>query len=210
MSESLPFEVEVWFDLVCPFCYIGKRRLERALAALGRPVRRVYRSFQLSPDAPRQTDLDLNVLLGQRYGLSRSQATEANAQVAELGRQYGLHFDFAAARWANSLDAHRLLKLAALFGRQDALLELLYSAFFAQGLPIGEPATLKTLAACAQIPAEEVEHLLASERFRDELAADRVMALRLGVQSVPTYRIRDRMMRSEDITPEALVRLANT
>jgi predicted DsbA family dithiol-disulfide isomerase len=207
-NQSAPLDVEVWFDIVCPFCYIGKRRLEGAMRQYGGLVRVSYRSYQLSPEAPRQTDDDLNTLLQRRYGMSRAQALEANSNAGELAASFGLHFDFAAARWANTFDAHRLIKLASKHGLQDAAVESISKAFFSDGRRIGEPATLRALTIDIGVPAEEVDQVLDSERFADEIARDRSEAARIGLRGVPLYRIGGESMGSESINASTLARFA--
>lgn len=193
--------IDVWFDLVCPFCYIGHERLKRALSQSDISCAVNLHAFQLSPEAPQQTALDLNVLLQQRYKMSSAQAEDANAQVAKTGAALGLNFSFAAARWANSYDAHRLIKLAATQGLAAEMAERLYRAFFSEGALIGQRQTLTELALEVGLTPDSVA--LAFERddsFRDEIERDRADAERLGLRSVPFYRIQGQTISSEQIS----------
>jgi predicted DsbA family dithiol-disulfide isomerase len=201
--------IDVWFDVVCPFCYIGRRRL---IAVLER-TRRVqdveirHHAYQLSPEAPRQTDDDLNTLLAQRYNMTRVQAVETNRRVGEQAQAYGLQFAFDRARWANTRDAHRLIKLAAERGMEDTLLEALYSGFFVAGRRIGDPEDLMRLAMDAGIERSAVRDMLNSERFNDEIAMDRSNGIAAGLRGVPFYVIGEQRGGSELITMDNLTRL---
>jgi predicted DsbA family dithiol-disulfide isomerase len=140
--------------------------------------------------------------------MSREQALEANSRAADLAASFGLNFDFAAARWANTFDAHRLIKLAAQYDLQDATVESISRAFFSDGRKIGEPATLRTLALAVGLPAADVDQVLSSGRFADDIAHDRSEAARLGLRGVPLYRIRGEGLGSESINAPTLARLA--
>jgi protein disulfide-isomerase len=201
--------IQVWFDVVCPFCYIGKRRLSAAIARLSRPqdARVAFHAFQLSPEAPAQTDEDLNSLLQQRYGMTRAQAIKANAEVGEQALSYGLKFDFTRARWANTRNAHRLVKLAAHHGRGGEMVEAVSSAFFVEGLRIGESGALLTLGARVGLPDDEVAALLAGDRFDEAISRDRAEATREGLRGVPFFVVGGERGGSEMVTPANLERL---
>jgi len=200
--------IELWFDLVCPFCYIGRRRLQRAVADSGSNVRIAYRAFQLSPDAPSQSSENLSQVLSQRFGITVAQAREANAQVTEIARSWQLDFDLESARWANTFDAHRLMKLAAEHQREDAMVETLYSAFFVEGERIGDLANLKRLGVRAGIPSDAIDRLENREAFASEVAEDREEARKAGVSAVPSYRIGGDLLVADQLTPQAIRRMA--
>src|SRR5690348_15277328 len=110
-----PMQVEIWSDVVCPWCYIGKRRFESALAGFKHrdQVEIVWKSFELDPNAPRTLDHSLDEMLSQKYGMSREKAAAANARVTSLAAQEGLDYHLEQARPGNTFDAHRLIHLAA-------------------------------------------------------------------------------------------------
>jgi predicted DsbA family dithiol-disulfide isomerase len=159
-------DVEIWSDVVCPWCYIGKRRFEAALGAFEHrdQVRVTVRSFELDPSAPRSLDVDAITNIAQKYGVSVEQARAMQQNVVDLGAAEGLDLRFDIVRRGNTFDAHRLLHLAAEHGLQWELKERLMRGYFTEGVPIGEPAALERLATDVGLPAEEVREVLDSDR----------------------------------------------
>jgi predicted DsbA family dithiol-disulfide isomerase len=182
-------KVEIWSDVACPWCYVGKRRFEAALDRFEHrdAVEVTWRSFELDPDAPRERDVDLATHLAQKFGTSREEAVVMQQRVVDIGADEGIGFRPDIARSGNTFDAHRLLHLAAEHGRQGELKERLMSAYHVEGEPIGDPATLERLAIEAGLPAEEVHELLASERFADEVRDDERTAAGFGIGGVPFF-----------------------
>ena len=162
-------KVEIWSDVACPWCYVGKRRFEAALDGFEHrdAVEVTWRSFELDPGAPRERDVDLATYLAQKFGTSREEAVAMQQRVIDIGTAEGIGFRPDIARSGNTFDAHRLLHLAAEHGHQGELKERLMSAYHVEGEPIGDPATLERLAIEAGLPAAEVRELLAGERFAD-------------------------------------------
>jgi predicted DsbA family dithiol-disulfide isomerase len=186
-----PMRVEIWSDVVCPWCYIGKRRFESALASFKYrdQVEIVWKSFQLDPGAPRTSDLSLDEMLSKKYGMSREKAAAANARVTSLAAQEGLDYHLDQARPGNTFDAHRLIHLAAAHGKQGEMKERLMRAYFTEGQPIGEVETLVKLAAEVGLDAEEARAVLASDTYADEVTADEREARQLGITGVPFFVI---------------------
>jgi predicted DsbA family dithiol-disulfide isomerase len=182
-------KVEIWSDVVCPWCYIGKRRFESALAGFDHPegVEVVWRSFQLDPGAPRAQEGSSLEHLAGKYGMSLEQAGAAQARVSELARAEGLDFRLADTRRGNSFDAHRLLQLARARERQDALKERLLRAYFSEGEPIGDPHVLERLAVEAGLDRAQAAETLAGDRFADEVRDDERSARALGIRAVPFF-----------------------
>jgi predicted DsbA family dithiol-disulfide isomerase len=182
-------QVEIWSDVVCPFCYVGKRRFEAALAAFPHrdAVDVTWRSFELDADAPRTQPGSLVDLLAAKYRIPREGAAEMHAHVTALAAAEGLSFRLDDARSGNTLDAHRLIHHAAAHGHQDAAKERLLRAYFSEGRAIGERATLIDLAADLGLDADEVRTMLASTAFVDAVRADEEDAARLGVRGVPFF-----------------------
>ena len=183
-------KVEIYSDVACPWCYIGKRRFERALAAFpgARGVEVVYRPYQLNPDAP-ATAVPLQRYLAQRFG---AQGAQMARQVTDTARAEGIVMDFDSALSANTLDAHRLLRLAEHeYGAavQQAVKEKLLEAHFGLGADIGDTGVLETVAAAAGLDAERVRGYLAGEEGRREVKEEIAQARRLGITAVPTFVI---------------------
>ena len=182
-------KVEIWSDIVCPWCYIGKRRFESAVAGFehGDEVEVVWRSFELDPAAPRQRELSSTEHLAQKYGMSLEQAAASQERVTAVAASVGLAYDLEGRNGGNSFDAHRLLHLAAESGRQDELKERLLRAFFSEGEAIGEPEVLQRLALDVGLDADEVRELLAGDRFAEAVREDERLARALGIDGVPFF-----------------------
>ena len=181
-------QIEIWSDVVCPWCYIGKRRLERALGEFEHAdeVEVTWRSFQLNPDTPPGTAVPTRDYLAQRFG---PQAQDMTARVAELGKAEGLTLDFASSLTVNTLEAHRLLHLAADLGIGDAAKERLLRAHFTEGADLSDHETLTRLLAEAGADQARVREVLAGTEYADAVADDIEMARRLGASGVPFFVI---------------------
>ncbi|HEY7770785.1 DsbA family oxidoreductase [Longimicrobium sp.] len=183
-------KVEIYSDVACPWCYIGKRRFERALAAFpgADQVEVVYRPYQLNPDAPAAA-FPLQQYLAQRFG---AQGAQMARQVTQTARAEGIAMNFDSALAANTLDAHRLLRLAERefgAGVQQALKEKLLEAHFGQGADVGDAGVLETLAADAGMDGARVRGYLAGDEGRREVKDEIAQAQRLGITAVPTFVI---------------------
>jgi predicted DsbA family dithiol-disulfide isomerase len=182
-------DVEVWSDIVCPWCYIGQRRLRSVLEREGRgDVIVVGRSFELNPVGPRTTDRTLPELLAERYGLSESDARMANARVTEAAAHEGLEYHLDRARPGNTFDAHRLLQLATRLGRREPVEERFMRAYFTEGEPIADTGTLRRLAVGAGLASAEVDRVLAGTEFADDVRREEDRARQLGARGVPFFR----------------------
>jgi len=189
--------IDIWSDVVCPWCYIGKRRLERVLADRGLvdQAEIVWHSFQLDPSARSDDPRDLAERLGEKLGGGRELGLQANARVSALALDEGLEFDFANAKSANTVDAHRLLHLALELVQsgdlppngQDRLKERLLRAYFTEGEALGDHATLTRLAVEAGLPADVVADVLKGNEYAGEVAADQAQAVAYGATGVPFF-----------------------
>jgi predicted DsbA family dithiol-disulfide isomerase len=184
-------KVEVWSDVVCPWCYIGKRRLERALEgfAHGDQVEVVWRSFELDPGAPPIHPGAPADRLAAKYGMSRQQAVAAQDHLTAVARGDGLDFHLATARSGNSFDAHRLVHLAALEGVQDRMKERLFSAYLIEGLPIGDVDTLIALASEVGIERTRAAEVLSGDTYGAAVREEEKEARGLGISGVPFFVI---------------------
>jgi predicted DsbA family dithiol-disulfide isomerase len=184
-------QVEIWSDVVCPWCYLGKRRFERALAGFshGDDVQVVHRSFELDPSAPAGVMTPTVDLLAVKYGMSPAQAQQAQRQMEERAAADGLTFRMSGLRSGNTRDAHRLLQLAKDAGRQGELMEGLQRAYFTDQESIFDHESLVRLAAAAGLDADEVSDVLASDRYTDHVETDEKMAQALGATGVPLFVI---------------------
>jgi predicted DsbA family dithiol-disulfide isomerase len=184
-------QVEIWSDVVCPWCYLGKRRFERALASFAHrdDVDVVYRSFELDPSAAPGVTTPTVELLAGKYGMSVAQAHHAQQQMERRAEQDGLSFRMDGLRSGNTRDAHRLLHLAKVRGRQAELAERLHRAYFVDQVSIFDQASLADLAAEVGLDRDEVTQVLSSDEFDDQVRADEETARSLGATGVPFFVI---------------------
>jgi len=181
--------VEIWSDVMCPFCYIGKRKFEKALGQFPHKddIKIIWKSFQLDPSTV--TDPSLNTIenLRLKKGWSKEQAAETIAHVADIAMQVGLNFNFDKAVVANSFDAHRLSHLAKKYNLQNELEEKLFSAYFTEGKNTADHETLLNIALEIGLDKTEVSDLLKGNTFTNEVHQDVEQAQQLGVRGVPFF-----------------------
>jgi predicted DsbA family dithiol-disulfide isomerase len=186
--------IDIWSDLVCPWCYIGKRRFERALDAFPHrnEVEVVHRSFQLDPASPNGHVRNHRDVLMSKYGLSEGQANAAQVTMEQTAAGEGLEFRLVGGVTGNTFDAHRLLHLARERGLQDGIIEQLYRAHFTQQRSIFDHDCLATLAAEAGLDADEVCRVLNSDAYADAVRKDNNEARALGASGVPFFVLDNR------------------
>jgi len=184
-------KVEIWSDVVCPWCYIGKRRFESALAQFehGDQVEVIWRSYQLDPHAPRASEQKTLEMLAQKYGVSVEQAAKMQARVSAIAAQEGLEYHLDQTRHENTFDAHRLLHLAAERGFQSEAEERFFRAHFTEGKALGDAETLVQLAAEVGVAKEEARATLDSDAYADAVRADIRRARMFGIQGVPFFAV---------------------
>ncbi|MHB1487289.1 MAG: DsbA family oxidoreductase [Acidimicrobiales bacterium] len=182
-------KVEIWSDVVCPWCYIGKRRFEAALSHFTdrEAVEVTWRSFELDPNAPTVRHGDPLEGLARKYGMSLGQAQATYQHITEVAAGEGLDFQLHTTRSGNTMDAHRLLHLAKASGHQDALKERLLAAYLTEGRTIGDPATLVELADAVGIDSDQARDTLAGDTYRSDVRADEAEAEELGISGVPFF-----------------------
>ena len=185
MSEAL--QVEIWSDVQCPWCYIGKRRFETALARSGENVNITYRSFELAPDTPVDFEGTPADYLSDRKGISPDQARAMMAQVTEIAAGEGLAYDFDHVHQTNTVLAHELLHLAKEHGLQAELKERLLAAYFEQGRHVGKLEELADLGADVGLDRGEILAALDDHRSRPAVESDMAQAVAYGIRGVPFY-----------------------
>ena len=183
--------VEIWSDVVCPWCYIGKRQFETALASFPHQdeVTVEWRSFELDPNAPARRQLSTHQQLAKKYGMTEDQARAATDRVTGVAGEVGLDFRWDDAKSGNTFDAHRLIHLAATHGLGGEAKEALMAAYFAEGAPIGERDALQQVGKDIGLDADEVSTALDGDAFADDVRADEKLAGELGISAVPFFVI---------------------
>ena len=182
-------KVEIWSDVVCPWCYIGKRRFERALEAFeGRDdVEVEWRSFQLNPDQPRGAVDDHSEYLARKMGASPAQIREMNERVTGLAAAEGLEYHFETYKVVNTIDAHRILHLAKAHGLGNEAHERLLRAQLVEGQLLEDPATLARLAGEIGVDEAEAADALATGAYEASVELDFTEARELGIDAVPFF-----------------------
>lgn len=183
--------IDIWSDIACPWCYVGKRRLEAALARFPEreSVEIMWHAFELDPSAPRVRDKSVSYAarLGQKYGASTAQAQGMIDRMTNVARADGLDFHFERIQPGNTFDAHRVVHLAAERGQQDAMKERFLRGYLCEGEPIGDPETLVRLASEVGLDAQEVRTTLASDTYAQDVRTDEKEARENGVTGVPFF-----------------------
>jgi predicted DsbA family dithiol-disulfide isomerase len=185
MKETA-MHIEIYSDVVCPWCYVGKRRLERALAAFGGEVRTTWRPFQLNPTMPLD-GMDRKTYLEAKFG-SLDAFERLEGQVVAAGAEERIPFAFEQIqRTPNTFAAHRLIWHAQRHGKQDAVVEALFRVYFVEGQDIGNPWILARVATEAGLARDRSEAFLTSDEGADEVRAEEAAGHRLGIRGVPYF-----------------------
>lgn len=179
--------IDVWSDVVCPWCFIGKRRLEKALSAFAHKdkVTVRHRAFQLDPSINQV--LPTSVMLAEKYKVDAEQVKAMQANVCSIANGEGLCYNLDNTLSGNTFDAHRLLLWASTIDKQDELLEAMYSSYFEKERPLFSHSDLVLVATGVGIDADKVEEILTTDKFSDEVIADRNLAAQLGATGVPFF-----------------------
>lgn len=181
-------KIEVWSDIMCPFCYIGKRHLELALQQFPEvEVELIWKSFQLDPTITPQPGKDVYSYLAERKGMSLEESKQMHQHVVERAAEVGLVYNYDKAIIANSFDAHRLLHLAKRNGKGDLLKEKLLAAYFTEGKDFGDKATLTSLGQEVGLKEENIHTVLFTDMYAREVQSDIQEAQEIGVRGVPFF-----------------------
>lgn len=202
-------DVEIWSDIACPWCYVGKRRLEAALQQFEHrdQVTITWRSFELDPTAPAAREQSGAEHLAEKYGTSVEQARTMEQRMADSAAEDGLDFHFERLKSGNTFDAHRVLHLAKVHGKQDELKERFMRAYLTEGELMSDHATLRRLATEVGLPEAEVVDLLASDQYAKEVREDEQTASSFGASAVPFFVVDRAIGASGAHPPEAMLQL---
>ncbi|AVH15247.1 DsbA family oxidoreductase [Acinetobacter indicus] len=180
--------VDIWSDVVCPFCYIGKKRLEAASAQVGVELEVHWHSFQLDPDAPERQEISNSERLAQKYGRTLAEVEDMQRNIASMAAEEGIQFNWEQANSGNTLNAHRLIHLAQSKGLGNEAKEAFFYSYMTQGLAIGERETLEDVAARIGLNPVEVDDVLDSDAYADFVKFDQDVARdQLKVTGVPFF-----------------------
>lgn len=187
-------KIEVWSDYQCPFCYIGKARLNKALEQFPNrdEVEVSFRSFELDPNAAKDIPMNMYEMLMNKYGLTLEQVKQNSANLWQQAKNEGLDFQFDTMVLTNSFDAHRLLKFAAKQGKEAEMNEALFRAYFTDSLHIGDHDTLLDIAERVGLDRTETQTFLNSEQLGKEVRQDEQQANQLGVTGVPFFVVNNK------------------
>lgn len=200
-------KVDIWSDVRCPFCYIGKRKFEIALEqfAYRDEVKVEWHSFELDPDTETSPDLNVYDYLAQKKGKTRAWAEEMHNYVVDTAAQVGLRFNFDHAVIANSFHAHRLIQLAKSVGLDNTAEELLFKAYFTDGKNIDDKTVLKQIGVSAGLDASVVTETLDGYFFGNEVRADEQIASQIGITGVPFFIFDQKLTVSGAQAPETFL-----
>ena len=202
-------QIDVWSDIACPWCFVGKRRLERALAEFPHAddVEVVWHAFELDPAAPKERDPSVSHAerIAKKYGMTVEQARQNSERLRETARGEGLAFDFEHIRSGNTFDAHRLVHLGRERGVQNAVKERFLRAYLEEGALMSDHATLLRLAVEAGLDEGEVTDVLASDQHAEAVRADEARAHELGINGVPCFVLDGRFAVSGAQSPQILL-----
>ncbi|OTG96377.1 DsbA family oxidoreductase [Acinetobacter sp. ANC 3832] len=180
--------VDIWSDVVCPFCYIGKKRLENVAAEAGIDLEIIWHSFELDQNAPAKHDTSNTERLAKKYGRTLEQTKEMERNIAEVAASEGITFNWEQANSGNTFNAHRIIHLAQSKGLGNEAEEAFFHAYMTEGMPIGERETVEDVASRIGLDHTEVEYVLDSEEFADFVRHDEKIAHeQLQVTGVPFF-----------------------
>lgn len=182
-------KIEIWSDIMCPFCYIGKRRFDEAIAQFEHKdqVEIIWKSFMLSPELKTDPSKNINQFLAEHKGISLEEATGMNDYVTNMAAQAGLTYDFSKAVVANSFNAHRFSHFAKQYGKQNEAEEKLFAAYFTEGKNIDDAETLIKIATELGLDATKFASVMSSGAYAKDVMADIEEAQELGIRGVPFF-----------------------
>ncbi len=200
-------KIEIWSDIACPWCYVGKRRFERAVGSFTHrdELDVVWRSFELDPTAKRKYEKPQAELLAAKYRVTLERAEAMDANMTAEAKKEGLDFRFDRVQVGNTFDAHRLIHFAAIEGKRNAMVERLFRAYLTDGEAIGDIDVLVRLATDVGLNAGAAHEVLESDAFAEDVRADEERARSFGISGVPFFAIDERYGVSGAQPPEVLL-----
>jgi predicted DsbA family dithiol-disulfide isomerase len=186
-------KVDIWSDVFCPYCFIGKHRLFNVAQQAGYRLDVVWHSFELNPSESAEFKESLVTKIAKKYGMTEAQSVESQKRIAQVAATEGIDFQWQKARPTNSFDAHRLIHLAASFGLANDAEEELFLAYMTQGKLISDRSVLQSIGEKIGIPASTVKAMLESNQFTNKVRQDELMARELGISGVPFFIFNDRL-----------------
>ncbi len=201
--------IDIFSDTICPWCFIGKRRLEKAIKSRGEEIEIHWRAFQLNPEMP-SAGMDRTEYLERKFGGPEG-ASQVYSRIEEVGRSEALDFAFdRISRTPNTVDSHRLVRFATNIGKQEELVERLFQAYFTEGANIGDRKQLAEIAVEVGLDRAEVEEFLAGEDLKEEILAEDLFARQQGIQGVPCFIFDGRYAVSGAQDPEVLMKVMDS
>ena len=197
-------KIEIWSDYACPFCYIGEKRLQRALSELGgENIAIEFKSFELDPYADKKVVSSTPERFAVKYGLSLEDAEKRIEQISLMGKREGIDFKYSSTRYTNTFDSLRLTKFAQAKGH-DEIITKLFDAYFTKNLELSDHEVLKRIAVECGLDAKEVDDVLKSDRYAQEVREDERQAASLGIHGVPYFVVGGKYGLSGAQPPEVL------
>lgn len=189
--QTMKMKIEIWSDVACPFCYIGKSRFEEALAQFEQrdSIEIVWKSFQLDPTPQKElpVDLDMYQYLAQRKGISVKESKKMHDNVTKMAKSVDLDFNFDIAKLSNTYNASRLIHLSKTIGKSNEVKEKLFAAHFTHGLDVAEEDVLVKIGVEVGLEEEAIRKMLRSEDYKAEVDSDFKEAQTIGVTGVPFF-----------------------
>ena len=213
---KIRMKIIYWSDYACPYCYIGEARLKKALKGLNIPVEVEMKSFQLDPSAPKKSIGDTQTRFADKYGISFARAGLQIEAISKMGRDEGLDFNYATTLFTNTMDAHRLTKLAQ--SKNDSalterIIENLFRAYFTDNKELADVELLQNIGEQSGLSQDEVKNLLSSDQFEEQVKQDELEAFERGIHGVPFYLIGDKYTisgtQNSDLMRENILRAYN-
>lgn len=204
-------KVEIWSDIFCPFCYIGKRRFENALDKFNNKedVQVVFRSFELNPNAEKVNNNNIHEAISEKYGISLDEAKVNNDNIVNQAKTLGLDYNFDDLVLTNSFDAHRMIHFAKDYEKNNEMTEALFKAYFTDSKNISDFNVLGDIAKSIGLDKDEVIKILNSDMYKKEVREDEALARSYSITSVPTFIINDKFIISGAQSEEVFLMALN-
>jgi predicted DsbA family dithiol-disulfide isomerase len=192
--ESEKLKIEIWSDIVCPFCYLGKKKLQRAINKLGisEITEIIWHSFQLDPDFPVNFSISSTKYISEKKNIPTEQLHEMHQYLFSQGKSYGIDFQFGKALSFNTNNAHRLWQWTKKFNKSNEAKEALFKAYFTDGIDLSQSINLLNVIENLGLNRAEAERILESHSYEQELEEDRYQSRQLGIRGVPYFLINNK------------------